>query len=90
MYDPNTECVVWRGSVNRDGYGRCIDHHGRTWLAHRLVWHLSGRPLLPGMTLDHMCRNRLCVSTAHLDQVTPAENTRRMWMYRRPPERTTT
>jgi len=45
--------------------------------AHRASYeHFVGR-IPGGMTLDHLCRNPICINPAHLEVVTMAENTRR-------------
>jgi len=74
-----------------DGYGRLntrmkirsIDANGeiaykRTghMLAHRVVWWASGRRLVPGRVLNHLCGYRRCCNPLHLEQVSSAENTR--------------
>lgn len=70
-------CRVWTGCRNQKGYGR-ISVDGRLWVAHRVAWQIiAGRDLPEGMQLDHLCRNRACVEIAHLEPVTPKENTRR-------------
>lgn len=54
-----TPCLLWRGTVDRDGYGQ-VWREGRTWRAH--VWSyvtFVGSP--PKETLDHRCRRRRCV-----------------------------
>jgi hypothetical protein len=38
---------------------------------------LAGGQLNPSLTLDHLCRNKLCMNPAHLEQVTAAENIKR-------------
>lgn len=45
--------------------------------AHRVAYeHIVG-PIPPGMQLDHLCRNRMCVNPEHLEPVTAQENRRR-------------
>jgi hypothetical protein len=61
--------LIWTASLNRAGYGRIRNEHGRSELAHRVAWRLAGRPLTPGQELDHECRNILCCEVEHLEEV---------------------
>jgi len=46
-------------------------------LAHRAVWQAINGPIPEGMTVDHMCHNRVCVEIAHMRLLTNFENARR-------------
>lgn len=65
-------CWEWTAGQSHTGYGQ----HGKH-LAHIYVWELLVGPVPPGLELDHLCRNTLCVSPEHLEPVTHAENVRR-------------
>lgn len=69
-------CWLWIAGKNEAGYG-WFTQNGRSCMAHRVSYALTGGSLLPGMTIDHLCRVRHCVNPAHLEQVTFDENTRR-------------
>lgn len=56
------------------GYGRFWLRDGSQPLAHRLVYELVVGPIPPGLTLDHLCRNTMCVNPWHMEPVTSAEN----------------
>lgn len=68
-------CWFWEGAKNRLGYGR-IRYRGAEVLAHRFSLLLTGRPLQPGLVVDHRCHNRGCVKPDHLQVVTRRENSR--------------
>jgi len=70
---PGDGCWVWTGALNNHGYGKC-SWNGRTELAHVVAYVKTRGPVLPGLELDHLCRNRRCVRPDHLQPVSPAEN----------------
>jgi hypothetical protein len=72
-------CWLWTGSLKGDGYGSFNDQSTNIHSAHRWAFAHIGvyRPLVDGLTLDHLCRVRACVNPDHLQQVTHAENVRR-------------
>lgn len=69
---PNS-CWVWRGFIAPSGYGSFNGRHGKKQ-AHRVSWELTMGEVVPGLTLDHLCRNRACVNPAHLEPVTMKVN----------------
>ena len=69
-------CWIWRGAPKREGYGSFY-YEGRSQYAHRLSYQWSVKPIPDGLHIDHLCRVRLCVNPAHLEPVTPVENTMR-------------
>jgi len=69
-------CWVWTAFQQR-GYGRFRIKEEGISLAHRAAYFLSVGPIPDGMTLDHLCRNTLCVRPDHLEPVTSRENTLR-------------
>lgn len=68
------KCWQWRLSGHGSGYGQTSLFPEVGSGAHRVAWHLSGRALIDGMQLDHLCKNTGCVNPDHLEQVTPAVN----------------
>lgn len=73
---PNTGCWFWEGVVDGGGYGM-ISLNGKRIKAHQYAWLREGREITPGMCIDHLCRVRCCVNPAHMELVTPKENTLR-------------
>ena len=75
------ECWLWKGMVKTShGFS-----YGDFWLAglkiaaHRLAYLLETGALDPELTIDHLCRQKLCCNPAHMEQVTQAENSRRIY-----------
>lgn len=81
--EPNTGCHLWTGSTNSSGYGqlssggKTVRGNPRLVLVHRVAFELARGPVPEGLVLDHLCRCRTCCNPAHLEPVTPLENTRR-------------
>ena len=66
-------CWEWVGARNAYGYGRIrIDGHEQFF--HRAMYERAKGPIPPGLTLDHLCRNRACGNPAHLEAVTLGQN----------------
>ena len=66
--EPTSGCWIWIGVVDRLGYG-AMEIDGRKAMAHRVSHILSKGDIPPGLTIDHLCRNRRCVNPAHLEAV---------------------
>jgi hypothetical protein len=66
-------CWLWKGASQSNGYGR-FDVDGRTTYAHRTSYEHFVGAIAEGLTLDHLCRTRLCVRPDHLEPVTNKEN----------------
>lgn len=79
--DATGPCWQWTGGVNENGYGRFTrapGHPDRLVFAHRWAWQYLVGPIPDGLTLDHLCRNTVCVNPDHLEPVTRAENSSRV------------
>ncbi len=66
-------CWIWLASVTNSGYGR-FSIGKKTKLAHRFIYEHEIASIPIGMTIDHLCRNKLCVNPSHLEVVTAREN----------------
>lgn len=70
-------CHQWLGAVQSSGYGSVSDGNGGSALAHRVAWETANGPIPNGLTVDHLCRNKLCVNVDHMELVTRGENAAR-------------
>jgi len=61
-------CWVWTATRIRKGYGHFHTNGGMV-TAHRMAYELLTGPIPEGKTLDHLCRNRICVRPDHLEPV---------------------
>ena len=72
-------CTLWQASRAKNGYGEFWDGT-RLVRAHRWAYEQVHGPIPAGLDLDHLCRNRACVTVSHLEPVTRQENARRgLW-----------
>jgi DNA-binding transcriptional regulator YiaG len=73
-----TPCVLWQGSVDRNGYGRMkrtVDGKRLTVAVHRWVMEqVKGRPLRPDEVVLHACDNPTCFRVGHLSVGTVQDN----------------
>lgn len=72
-------CWLWTGARVRSGYGSFGSKSEPlpSSLPHRIAYTWLVGPIPEGMTLDHLCRARLCVNPSHLEPVTQRVNTQR-------------
>ena len=68
-------CWRWKGAGS-NGYAT-FTIGGQKRSAHRAVYELLVGPIPEGLQLDHLCGVKRCVNPAHLEPVTPRENTMR-------------
>jgi hypothetical protein len=74
--DKSGDCWLWKGSVNRSGYGRITINRTPAY-AHRVAYELAVGPIPPGMQIDHLCWTTGCVRPEHLRVLSPFENNSR-------------
>jgi HNH endonuclease len=67
------DCIAWEKSCGSHGYGQAWNGMTVT-TAHRFVWEKTFGPIPTGMTVDHICRNKLCVNVEHLRLLSNVEN----------------
>lgn len=69
-------CWLWRGAVDRHGYGQFTVRRGDVQRAHRVAWKLAyGHSRLPeGKQVAHRCDVPGCVRPSHLFLASNAEN----------------
>lgn len=70
-------CWLWRAAKSSNGYGMFAIATNKATTAHRWSYtHFVG-PIPRGHQIDHLCGVHECVNPAHLEAVTPSENTLR-------------
>lgn len=71
------QCWQWTGPKTEDeGYGSygLLNVGRKSIRAHRYAYGLFIESVPEGLTVDHLCRNRLCVNPEHLEPVTNKVN----------------
>jgi len=76
-------CWLWTGALIRRRYGAFTVGPGEVRYAHRVAYELLVGSIPTGLTLDHLCRNTVCVNPSHLEPVSLGENIRRAAAARR-------
>lgn len=72
----SNNCWEWTGHIMNAGYGALSTNSG-TQLVHRYAYKQFIGEIPDKMTIDHLCKNKLCVNPDHLEIVTRTENIRR-------------
>ncbi len=78
--EKSESCWVWKAAKDRDGYGVWSTREGgrlKQYRVHRLSFSIANDGIDNSLTIDHLCKNKLCLNPAHLEQVTIGENVRR-------------
>jgi hypothetical protein len=73
MPEPNTGCLLWIGSVDKDGYGK-IYFSGQHKRAHRVIFELHFGEIPKGALIQHKCDTPSCCNIDHLEMGTPLTN----------------
>lgn len=78
--DKTEHCWHWTGGKQTRGYGSFgVGPRGevQTFLAHRVAWTWANGPIPDGMTVDHLCMNKTCQRTDHMELVDRSTNSAR-------------
>lgn len=82
VLDPERGCHISTYSVGSHGYAQIGwsvpgQKTSAMMLVHRVIWMSHYGDIEPGMTVDHMCKQRKCINIKHLRLLTNFENGRR-------------
>lgn len=77
IVEDKNECLIWQGQTDTSGYPN-IKFKGKNHLVHRAYYKEIVGNIASHDTLDHICRNKLCVNPKHLEPVSRSENIKRM------------
>lgn len=74
------QCMLYAGSIKISGYPKSpntiIRRYGNQVSdLHRFVYLTEIGELVAGMVIDHICGNKSCINSDHLQQITSRENT---------------
>lgn len=67
-------CWVWTGTKFASGYARLYLEPRQSIRVHRMSFLIFNGPLIPGLVIDHKCRNKICINPNHLRQVSNSVN----------------
>ena len=67
-------CWIWKGVLDKGGYGRIKDDSGWRDMAHRWSYRHFVGEIPEGLIIDHLCKNPACVNPSHLEPVTYWQN----------------
>lgn len=67
-------CWIWMATVNNQGYGQFY-LGAKNRLAHRVAYLIQNGELDPELSVDHICRTRLCQRGSHLRLMSAVDNT---------------
>lgn len=70
------KCWNWLGCKTSTGYAQII-RNKRLVYVHRLSYEFNIGKIPTGLTIDHKCKNRICVNPKHLEAVTLRVNIQR-------------
>lgn len=68
-------CWLWTGGVNNRGYGS-LKVNGKHMHSHRAMWEQERGPIPGNLTIDHICKIKLCVNPDHMRLMTRLDNQR--------------
>jgi hypothetical protein len=64
--DAVTGCWLWRGRLDKSGYGIARIGSGRATTAHRASYFAFVGDIADGLEVDHLCFQTACVNPSHL------------------------
>jgi hypothetical protein len=70
-----SDCILWQGPVDRQGYGK-VWHDGGSRIAHRVAWVQEHGEVAADVDIHHICGVKACVNLEHLQALTRAEHGR--------------
>lgn len=66
-------CLIFNGADNGNGYGQ-FRYNDRNGYAHRYAWEREHGPIPHDLTVDHLCRVRMCCNVDHMELVDGVTN----------------